>query len=67
MRYQSKKLRLFKNAQMQGVQEPGREAYLVYVERRSLQHNVADGRFSTVLLIGVGFQYRQKRALRNAD
>jgi hypothetical protein len=46
MRYQSKKLRLLKNAQMQGVQKSGREAYLVYVERRGLQHNAAGECFS---------------------
>jgi len=33
---------LFKNAQMQGAQEPYREAYYTYVERCGLQRNAAD-------------------------
>jgi hypothetical protein len=33
---------LFKNAQMQGVQEPKRKAYYSYVERYGLQRNAAD-------------------------
>jgi len=41
--------RLFKSAQMQGVQKPGREAYRVYVERRGLRHNAA-GECSRALL-----------------
>jgi hypothetical protein len=42
---------LFKNVQMQGAQktEP-RGVYGTYVERYGLQRNVADERFSTVLL-----------------
>jgi len=36
---------LFKNVQMQGAQEPYREAYYTYVERCGLQRNAADERF----------------------
>jgi hypothetical protein len=36
---------LFKNAQVQGAQDLGREAYIRYVERHGLQRNGADGRF----------------------
>jgi hypothetical protein len=35
---------LFKSAEMLGAQEARREAYILYVERRGLQRNNADGR-----------------------
>jgi hypothetical protein len=35
-------LRLFKYVQMQGAQEPYREAYYLYVERCGLPRNAAD-------------------------
>ena len=33
---------LLKSAEMLGAQEPRREAYILYVERRGLQRNNAD-------------------------
>ena len=39
---------LIRDAQMQGAQEPYREAYYTYVERCGLQRNTAYERFSTV-------------------